>query len=157
LLSQHDKNKSADVQGPVFLAGWVVQFYMGPKKRTHLPHYFLVLRREKRTHVPQKKIRLLRLSIRPIIKDLIIILLYNCFGVNLEAVKCIPSRDRSHQNARFWLVLTTETNLIYFIAKGKSTIRRNHCPAFDLCKSIELAGFLFCFPDQQVYFTRLQS
>jgi hypothetical protein len=82
---------------------------------------------------------------------------YNCFGVNLEAVKCIQPRDRSHQNARFWLALTTETNLIYFIAKGTSTIHRNHCAALDLCKSVELAGFLFCFPDRQVYSTRLQS
>jgi len=84
-------------------------------------------------------------------------LLYDCFGVNLEAWKCIPPRDRSHQNARFWLVLTTETTLIYFIAKGTSTIHRNHCAALDLCKSIELTGFLFCFPDQKVYSTRLHS
>jgi hypothetical protein len=84
-------------------------------------------------------------------------LLYNCFGVNLEAGKCIPPRDRSHQIARFRLVLTTETNLIYFIAKGKSNIYRNGCSAFDVCKSIELDGFLFFFPDQQVYSTLLQS
>ena len=34
---------------------------------------------------PKKTFRLLRLNMRPIFKNLIVMLLYNCFGVNLGA------------------------------------------------------------------------
>ena len=130
---------------PDFLAGWYYSFKWAQKNVPTYPTTSWSFVEKNVPTYPKKTFRLLRLSIRPIFKDLIIMLLYNCFGVNLEAWKCIPPRDRSHQNARLWLVLTTETDLIYFIAKGTSTIHRNHCAALDLCKSIELAGFYFAF------------
>jgi hypothetical protein len=41
---------------PFFFSGVGTTVLRKPKKRTHLSHYFLVLRREKRTHVPPKNI-----------------------------------------------------------------------------------------------------